>query len=297
MRCAMGKQMTAQSPVAIRLLAIVLAAAVALTFGTVASAAAPETAHAASTVSFKVKGTVDNGEAYAFVAKLNKLRASKGLSKLKVDKGLMKAAEQRAAELSVMFSHTRTDGTKCFTASKAINGENIAYGFSDADSAYETWKNSPPHYANMTRGSFKSTGVCCFERDGMTFWVNLFGNGKGSAAKKSTKASTKKYTVKLAKKYLVKGNLSFAPYSMDTDDTDTIIVYLSTRDSTGTAGTLPNSLFTFKSSNASVLTVNSKGKIASKGEGKAKLTITVKKKKSCKKSQTINVEEGSGFYW
>ena len=292
----MGKQMTAQAPLASRLLAVALALTMAFAFGIAASAAAPEEAHAASTVSFKVKGTVDYGESYAFLAKLNKLRAKKGVGKLTMSKSLMKAAEQRAAEISVLFSHTRTDGTQCYTASSAINGENIAFasGFADAGLAYDIWRNSSGHYANMIRSSFKSAGVCCFECDGATYWVNVFGDGKGTTAKKKSSTPTKKYTVKLAKKYLKKSNLSFQPDSMNTEDTASVVVYLRTPDG---VAILPNSLFKFKSSKPSVLSVNSKGKLTSKAEGKAKITLTVKKKTSCKVTQTVTVEDGAGDDW
>lgn len=263
------------------LMAVVVAAC-CLTF-------APQQAHAAATVSTKVSGTVDYDEANAFLTKLNKLRANKGLGALKMDKALMKAAEQRAAEISVAYSHKRPNGTMCYTASKRINGENIA-DYPDASSVYEGWKNSPGHYANMTRSSFKSVGICCFYRDGATWWVNVFGNGKASAYGKKSGQKDKTFTVKIAKKFLTKSALSIDPYSIDTYSKEKIrIYYYPSYAEVG--GTLPNSMFTFKSSNAKKLSVNKKGVLTSKGEGKAKLTITVKAKKSCKYTQTITIED------
>ena len=56
-------------------------------------------------------------------------------------------------------------------------------------------------------------------------------------------------------------------------------------------GSMPNSLFSFKSSNPAVFTVDAKGVVHAKGEGSAKLTVTAKKKKSCKLVQTIYVSD------
>ena len=250
---------------------------------------APQQAHAAATVSAKISGTVDYDEANAFLAKLNKLRANKGLNAVTMDKALMKAAEQRAAELSVAYSHKRPNGSMCYTASSRIVGENIAI-CGDSDSAYSVWKNSPPHYKNMTRSNFKSVGLCCFYRDGSTYWVNVFGTGKASSYKKASSQKTKTFTVKIAKKYLTKSALSINPYSIDTDSRQRAIIYYypsyAERE-----GTLPNSMFTFKSSKPKKLSVNKKGVLVSHGAGKAKITITVKAKKSCKYTQTITIED------
>ena len=250
---------------------------------------APQQAYAAATVSTKISGTVDYDEANAFLAKLNKLRANKGLKALVMDKSLMKAAEQRAAELSVAYSHKRPNGTMCFTASGKMNGENIA-DYPDASSVYTGWKNSPPHYKNMTRSSFKSVGICCFYRDGATWWVNVFGNGKASAYSKRSGQKNKTFTVKIAKKYLTKSALSINPYSIDTDSKQKAVIYYYPSYAEA-AGTLPNSMFTFKSSKPNKLSVNKKGVLTSHGTGKAKITITAKAKKSCKYTQTITIED------
>ena len=267
------------------LLAIALAA---VAVAACCLAIAPQQAHAASTVSAKISGTVDYDEAYAFLAKLNKLRSNKGAKAVVMDKTLMKAAEQRAAELSVAFSHTRPNGTMCYTASSRINGENVA-DYPDASSVYEGWKNSPPHYKNMIRSSFKSVGICCFYRDGATWWVNVFGNGKGSSVKKKGQKS-KAFTVKIAKKYLTKSALSINPYSIDTDSRQKVVIYYDPSYADG-AGTLPNSMFTFKSSKPKKLSVNKKGVLTSHSSGKAKITIVAKGNKSCKYTQTITIED------
>mgnify|MGYP000526781366 CR=1 FL=1 len=64
----------------------------------------------------KYKGTDKYSEAYKVLKIVNKERKSKGLSELKMDKDLLDAAMQRAAEVALYFSHTRPDGSSCFSA-------------------------------------------------------------------------------------------------------------------------------------------------------------------------------------
>lgn len=75
---------------------------------------------------------------------------------------LVDSARVRAYECSYSFSHTRPDGTRCFTASSEMNGENIAAGYPSADAAMTAWKNSPGHDANMKFSLFSKIGVGVF---------------------------------------------------------------------------------------------------------------------------------------
>ena len=65
---------------------------------------------------------------------VNQERAKEGLSPLTLDATLCQAASIRVNEISGQFSHTRPDGTTCFTAldEAGVNysraGENIALG-------------------------------------------------------------------------------------------------------------------------------------------------------------------------
>lgn len=74
----------------------------------------------------------DDTKAYEVLAIVNQERANYGLSPLSMDAELFNAAKIRAAETSVLFSHTRPDGTMCYTVSSKVSGENIAYGYGSA---------------------------------------------------------------------------------------------------------------------------------------------------------------------
>ena len=107
---------------------------------------------------------------------VNEARAANGLSLLRLDQTLSAAAEVRAKEINTKFSHTRPDGTSCFTVlrefgiSYRVCGENIALGFSDAKSVVNAWMNSSTHRANILNPNYTSMGL---GKNG-TGWGQLF---------------------------------------------------------------------------------------------------------------------------
>ena len=104
-----------------------LAAAAALTLSAAAALLgsilvnAPQTAYAAAEIA-------DDSNAYAEeTARLvNEERAAYGLAPLKVSPELSAAAEVRANEIVRQFSHTRPDGSSCFTA---IGEQGVRYTY------------------------------------------------------------------------------------------------------------------------------------------------------------------------
>ena len=127
-------------------------------------------------------GSVDEQE--EAVNLLNELRAEVGLEALNWNPNskLQAAARIRAQELEELFSHTRPDGTSCFTIFKAYRisyktcAENIAYGTNlDAEGVIELWRNSSGHYANMTNADVTEVGLASWPDDGgHVYWVQLF---------------------------------------------------------------------------------------------------------------------------
>ena len=87
---------------------------------------------------------------------VNKERAKVGLNPLKEIDILVKAADVRAKEISVLFSHTRPNGERCFTAfyeagvpDLTWKAENIAFGFDTPERVVEAWMNSEGHRTNI----------------------------------------------------------------------------------------------------------------------------------------------------
>ena len=108
---------------------------------------------------------------------VNEERAKEGLSPLRTDAKATQAAELRAAELPTLFSHTRPDGSSCFTALKDAGasyraaGENIAMGQRSPEQVVDAWMHSEGHRANILSKQFTAIGVGYCEGN---YWTQLF---------------------------------------------------------------------------------------------------------------------------
>ena len=126
------------------------------------------------------KPTQDSGAnqsslAAQVVEQVNAERAKYGLSALRVDAELTRAANVRAQEIVESFSHTRPDGSQWSTVSDSAYGENIAKGQNTVDRVMASWMSSEGHRANILRESYGSIGVSAYVVNGITYWVQLFG--------------------------------------------------------------------------------------------------------------------------
>lgn len=116
----------------------------------------------------------------------NNYRTAAGVGTVVLDNELSVAATIRALEMAYTggvfdISHTRPNGTECFSIFKEFNftnitsgGENVAAGQKSASAAATAWYNSPGHRANMEDPTFKKIGVGMYELDGIKYWVQLF---------------------------------------------------------------------------------------------------------------------------
>ena len=119
--------------------------------------------------------TLVTANAQSVVNQVNRERAARGLSALRIDPALTAAAQIRAKEIVQKFSHTRPDGTRWSTVSSVAYGENIAKGQRTADKVMAAWMTSSGHRANILRTSYGSIGVACVKSGGVYYWVQLFG--------------------------------------------------------------------------------------------------------------------------
>ena len=103
-------------------------------------------------------------------------RQKEGLSPLSYYSKGQAAADIRAEEIIETFSHTRPDGTNCFTALEGIHywtaGENIALGHRSAEQVVDAWMNSPGHRANIMNESFTHL-IVGYDHEAKA-WVQLF---------------------------------------------------------------------------------------------------------------------------
>lgn len=119
--------------------------------------------------------------AEAVASLVNAARRDAGLSELELDADLCAAAQARAQEIAQSFSHTRPDGSSCFTileefgVSYRAAGENIAMGQRTPEEVMDGWMNSSGHRANILNGTFTSIGVGYYvDGAGAAHWVQIF---------------------------------------------------------------------------------------------------------------------------
>lgn len=114
---------------------------------------------------------------------VNAQRAKNGKSALTLNQSLCASARVRASEIAKdgCFSHTRPDGSGCFTAISGVSyrtaGENIAmgtWGYFGVDKIMDRWMNSEGHRANILNGDFSEVGFGCVVVNGNGYWVQIF---------------------------------------------------------------------------------------------------------------------------
>ena len=114
-----------------------------------------------------------------------------GLNELKWDSGLEEIAMQRAAEaaLRIEATHTRPDGSSCFTCLSAdgssARAENLAANTEGATDTFETWREDDEGYERQghRRNMLYATaaiGIACFELNGVEYWAMELGENSES---------------------------------------------------------------------------------------------------------------------
>lgn len=111
-------------------------------------------------------------------------RQKQGLSPLKLSSELSKVAKIKSQDMADKnyFSHNSPtygspfDMMKQFGIKYTTAGENIAKGYSSAQAVMNGWMNSPGHKANILSSNFGTLGVGYVEKNGSTYWTQMFTN-------------------------------------------------------------------------------------------------------------------------
>lgn len=127
-------------------------------------------------VTMSTTGFAQNNAEAEVIAKVNQIRVANGLNSLRYDASLEGAADVRANESTVRFSHTRPDGSDWYTVNpNLMYGENLADGYTTADAVVNAWMASPGHKANILKPDFTTVAVSTVVKDGKTYWAQEFG--------------------------------------------------------------------------------------------------------------------------
>lgn len=115
--------------------------------------------------------------------KFNEAREELGLEPLYIVPYLNDIAQIRAEEQPTTYSHYRPDGSFFDTVIDVnivdykTSGEILARGSSDVDAIFTAWKNSPKHWANITKEAATHVGIGLVydpDSDGKWYWAAIF---------------------------------------------------------------------------------------------------------------------------
>lgn len=232
--------------------------------------------YASATGTLNISGTQNYTYASQVITLLNEQRVNNGLSPLTADSTLTAAAMQRAAETVIYFSHTRPDGSRCFTAfDGAWRGENIAAGQADPDEVITGWMNSTGHRKNILEANYTGVGVGCFNYKGINFWVQCFSDITADGSVRTGTASATA-AVSASTDYInMSGRLAENTFS-SAGETTTFTVSNNNVGWTYITATVDSSSFNYSSS-SSAAKVDPTGNVTVAGGGTAIVTAATKK--------------------
>ena len=128
------------------------------------------TVMAANTKTFAAPTTEE-----VILSQINTVRAQRGLSELKADAELARAAQVRASESASVYSHTRPDNSAWYTVSAKTYGENLYKGdqfYDPQQLCVSMWTDSPSHYEVMMMSEVSQAGVGVVNVNG-TYYIAL----------------------------------------------------------------------------------------------------------------------------
>ena len=107
---------------------------------------------------------------------LNEIRRENGLNVLTWNDDLGPAALIRAQEATILWSHTRPDGTDWYTVNPdLVYGENLANGYTTAENVVNAWMASSTHKENILSSEFTSGNIQIVENsNGTWYWAEEF---------------------------------------------------------------------------------------------------------------------------
>lgn len=171
-----------------------------------------------------------NVDEWDILRRSNTARFNVGVSCLSMIETLQQTTDIREPELLELFSHTRPNGQKCFTALPSDYkymgaAENICSApvksvpYTSADAA-NGWINSPGHYANMINSSYAYAGMGFLTLPDQVVGVQMFTGGAPIETVQTSAGTFNFYdTDDLQKEYLictaVDGTVSYLPLDIE----------------------------------------------------------------------------------
>lgn len=252
-------------------------------------------AASSSTVKAKIRGYLLYNYEWSVLSYVNKERAKRGLSKLKMSQGLNNVANRRAAEISLYYSHQRPNGEKNSFGMypwKYNVAENIAINQKSPKEVVQAWMKSKVHKKNILNKKFNSSGIGCFKINGVIYWTQFFVDNKTGtqASKQSNKWAN--YTIDIKKSYI---NIRQKGSGLRFNAGDrkkrklTVYQYVTTIKNYEFLTPLYYNYLVFRSSNIRIASVDKYGYVTPKSKGLITVTAYLKGVPSQKASWKVRV--------
>lgn len=230
---------------------------------------------------------------------INQKRKKAGLSALKLDKTLTKAAITRAAELPIYVPqespHKRPNGKLKESLDSRIYYENCAESFGEPgytpEQIFNNWMNSPVHKKGILLSDAKSVGIACVsmgQADDSQFWVLDFSRSQAKSVEKSKRTVSFTKNITALSKHLKKSHFSINNYYMLTVGEDSKLMPEYHNSYTHSSICINPSSFKWSSSDPAIADVTQDGIVKANSAGS--VNITAKLKTGTKASFSIKLE-------
>lgn len=254
-------------------------------------------------INVDISGNYNYDYAFEMLDILNEYRENVGLSKFVMEKSLLEQSMERAAEISVYYSHYRPNGKQ------GLGGETIAWHDKTPQQVVNGWMNSPKHRAILMRGNDElgtfeeshdnyNIGAGCFcDELGQYYWIFGFGIDDDISITNQEYSGIKSITknIEVLKERITETGWTLFVDEQRTDreyefgETGKIPYWFGTQPCYG-EGPLDYSNFSFTSSDPSVVSVNEAEHYLTIGNaGTATLTATLKEDPTIFFQRTITV--------
>lgn len=201
---------------------------------------------AEDTITVNVTGTYGQSEARQMLDLINDFRTNGNawvwnkdgqtktenikVEKLTYDYNLEKIAMQRAMEIAVYYSHTRPNGTDCFTLNSVGNArsENIAAGYGTCKDVFIGWREDNEDYEgqghrrNMLSDKYKAIGIGHVVYNGTHYWVQKFSSTIQDSTEKTPVDEKQTIPIDILSSKITEKNIEIVPDSCSVEYGQTV---------------------------------------------------------------------------
>lgn len=123
-------------------------------------------------------GKFDEAAAEEMMTSINEIRTREGLTPYLTDDDMMEWARVRAAEIVIVFGHTRPDGSSIITAYPGDSATKfdsaLAMGYENPQDVMEAFLDNEKQKSRMLDEEYTHFGVACLNYGGFKFWTVVY---------------------------------------------------------------------------------------------------------------------------